>query len=530
MKKSISLMLVLVMLITLVPFFAFGAGSNLKASDQIVDVIKSFEGYSEKAHKSTPGEKYYTIGYGHYGADVAADMKITEEKAVELLRSDLSDAETRVNKFFEQYNLSYPQQVFDAVLSLTYNIGSGWMNDPSYRIRNCLINGLDKYDDLEIADALGVICRAGDTVYTGLIKRRIKEARILLYGDYTGTSSPNFVYLNFNAGQGTLNGSNSVKIFAKGKAYGPLPVPYRVGYTFSRWQTAGGAVISSSNIANEDLTVNAVWSPGTGQKYALTVSGGTGSGSYVEGTPVTISPTSSSFLIWCSGDTRVLNTAGKYSLDMPGHALEITAINDYNCEGKTCHVAKFIDVPSDYWAHKDIDFVYENNLFKGCSDTEFMPKLSMNRGMLLTVLYRINGSPSVSGLSNPFTDVAPDSYYHDAVVWGYYNHIVNGVSESSFSPIEALTREQLATFLLRYSNYMGYVSTKSDSLSGYGDADLIADYAFGAVSWAVGCGIINGVTTTSLSPQTGAERAQVAAMISRFIKNVAAGAKVSPLT
>lgn len=533
MKKCISLVLAIVMVFTLLPFAASADGAWMKASDDIINVIKSFEGFSSTPYKATAGEKYLTIGYGHYGADVTEDMRISEAEATELLRNDLVRFENSVNSFFNKHNLSYSQQVFDAVLSLTYNIGSDWMNASNYRIRNYLINGIEKYDELEIADALGVICNANGVIYPGLINRRIREARIMLYGDYYGSFSPDFTYLILDANGGSLNSGNRVAIYAKGQPYGTMPGAYKDGFVLDSWQTANGTVIKASTIASEGLSLKAIWTNGAVRKYKLTVDGGSGSGMYAEGETVTIIPdetTSDEFLAWQSGDVKIITADGGYSFKMPDYELNITSLRDYDCSGRFCPSESFEDIGSSFWAHDAIDFVYENNLFKGFTDTIFNPDAIMSRGMLVTVLYRLNGSPSVAGYENPFSDVKSDSPYHDAILWGYHNRIANGYADGTFSPNSTLKREHLAVFLLRYANFMGYDTNKYGDISKFSDAGLVTDYADEALCWAIGNGIINGTSETTLGPQNGATRAQVATMITRFVRNVVAGAVVEELT
>lgn len=527
MKKSIAFVLAFVLLLSLIPT-AFASESKMKASNEIIALIKSLEGFSPTAYRGS-GEEYLTIGYGHYGADVTEDMTLTEAEADALLRNDLVEYENYVNNFFTKHNLNYSQQVFDAVLSLTYNIGNKWMSDGNYRIKNYLVNGLSKYSDIEIADALGVICSAGGTIYPGLINRRIKEARIMLYGDYVGNASPDFVYLILNPNGGTLNDGNRVKIYAKGNIYGTLPSAYKDGCVLDSWKTSAGMTVKSTDIANQSLIVNAIWSNGAPKKYKLSVVGGRGSGTYAEGETVTIAPTDSSFLAWRSGDVKIITSGGKYSFKMPKNDLKITTVNNYNCAGKFCPAADFSDIGASHWAHQDIDFVYKNDLFKGYSDTVFNPTVTMSRGMLITVLYRLNGSPDITGYENPFSDVVSSSPYYSAILWGYHNRIANGFENGSFHPNDTLKREQLATFLLRYANYMGYRIDKYGDISGFADANTINDYADESISWAVGNKIINGTDAKTLSPQSGATRAQVAAMVTRFVKNIMAGAEIQEL-
>lgn len=178
--------------------------------------------------------------------------------------------------------------------------------------------------------------------------------------------------------------------------------------------------------------------------------------------------------------------------------------------------SKFTDVTynnTGYWAAGSIDFMSDNGLFNGTSTYKFSPNDSMTRAMLVTVLYRAAGEPSVSGVTNPFTDVASKDYYYNAVLWAYKNSVVTGTSANKFSPDANVTREQIATILYRY---MGS-PTATGSLVGYTDRTKISSYAATAMQWAIGKGYITGTTATTLDPTGNATRAQVAVMMHRFL-------------
>lgn len=178
--------------------------------------------------------------------------------------------------------------------------------------------------------------------------------------------------------------------------------------------------------------------------------------------------------------------------------------------------AKFTDVTSSntgYWSADSIDFGVDNGLFSGKTSYRFDPEGAMDRGMLVTVLYRAAGEPSVSGISNPFTDVKQKDYFYNAVLWAYKNKVVTGTSADKFSPTANVTREQIAAILYRY---MGE-PTATGSLSGYSDRAKISSYATTAMQWAIGKGYITGTTKTTLAPDGKATRAQVAVMLHRFL-------------
>ena len=179
----------------------------------------------------------------------------------------------------------------------------------------------------------------------------------------------------------------------------------------------------------------------------------------------------------------------------------------------------FTDVHETDWFYNDVLFVYEEGLFAGTSDTTFSPNAAMTRAMLVTVLYRLEGEPAVSGRSG-FSDVTFNSYYEDAVTWAAGNGIVNGTSTTMFSPNANVTREQMAAILYRYAQYKKYNTAASSSLNGFTDQASVSGYATASLEWAVAEKMVNG-SAGKLMPTGNATRAQVAAILHRFVENVA---------
>ena len=182
-------------------------------------------------------------------------------------------------------------------------------------------------------------------------------------------------------------------------------------------------------------------------------------------------------------------------------------------------VLPFTDVREADWFYDDVVYAYENGLFSGTSDTTFSPNASMTRAMLVTVLYRLEGQPTVSGRSG-FSDVKLNSYYEDAVTWAADNGIVNGTGATTFSPNANVTREQMAAILYRYAQYKQYGTTASAGLNGFSDAAKVSTYAKAPLSWAFAEKLVNG-SEGRLLPTGNATRAQVAAILHRFVENVA---------
>ena len=179
----------------------------------------------------------------------------------------------------------------------------------------------------------------------------------------------------------------------------------------------------------------------------------------------------------------------------------------------------FPDVTEGDWFYDAVRYAYETGLMDGVGDSLFAPNSQTTRAQLVTILYRLEGEPEVSGTSG-FTDVEAGTWYTDAVAWAAANGIVNGTTDTTFAPGEDITREQLVTVLYRYAESKGYDVSASADLSGYPDAGQVQDYAQPAMAWAVAEGIVEGVDGT-LNPAGNATRAQIATILMRFCEGVA---------
>lgn len=179
----------------------------------------------------------------------------------------------------------------------------------------------------------------------------------------------------------------------------------------------------------------------------------------------------------------------------------------------------FGDVKSGDWFYNDVKYVYEKGMMAGTAADVFAPNATTTRAMIVTILYRLEGSPAVTGTS-AFVDVPAGQWYTDAVNWAAANQIVKGTSATTFAPNDSITREQMAAILYRYAQYKGYDVTKKADLSGYSDNSQVSAYAKDALAWANAAKLINGVTNTTLAPQGNATRAQVSAILHRFCDGV----------
>ena len=203
---------------------------------------------------------------------------------------------------------------------------------------------------------------------------------------------------------------------------------------------------------------------------------------------------------------------GTYTFTMPNGQVTVTVTFEQA-------PLPFPDVTEGDWFYDAVRCAYETGLMDGVGDNLFAPNSETTRAQLVTILYRLAGQPEPGGDSG-FSDVETGTWYTDAVAWAAENGIVNGVSDTEFAPGDDITREQLAAILYRYAAYQGYDVSQRADLSGFGDASSISGYAQEALSWAHAQGLVLGFEDGSLRPQGTASRAQIAAVLMRFLAAV----------
>ncbi len=194
----------------------------------------------------------------------------------------------------------------------------------------------------------------------------------------------------------------------------------------------------------------------------------------------------------------------------------VVSANQYGEPDKRIHTISYDDVKAGTWFTSAVNYVTLTGLMNG-TGTSFSPNASINRGMMVTVLYRMAGSPPVTG-DNPFTDVPANTWYTNAVIWASQNGITSGTSNATFSPTASLTREQLATFFYRFADFESQdpIVVEGDNLINFADTKQVSEYAKESMNWAVGEGLVSGTTATTLSPKNTATRAQVATILMRY--------------
>lgn len=220
------------------------------------------------------------------------------------------------------------------------------------------------------------------------------------------------------------------------------------------------------------------------------------------------------------GSGKTVSTVKKsdtvYTFTMPASAVKVGV--SYVKATETPSKTKFNDVSANDWFASAVDYVTGKGMMNGTADNTFSPKANTTRGMVVTVLYRLENQPSTSAAS--FTDVASGAYYANAVAWANANGIVSGYGSGKFGPNDKVTREQLAAILYRYAQYKKYDVSGANSLDGYTDVQSVSSYAVPALQWANAAGVVTGKSGSKLDPKGNATRAEVAAMLMRFCENV----------
>lgn len=343
----------------------------------------------------------------------------------------------------------------------------------------------------------------------------------LPYG--TDVTAGSFVIVTSDAGAtvGALTNEGNVWTFTVTAEDGVTSKTYTVTVSFTEAPKSNDAGVSSVTVAGFKAVA------GANNSYTVTVPYGTvvKTGSFVIVTRhprATVSALTNTRNIWSFTVTAEDGvTTAVYTVTVNAAALPepITpGVDNKKPASKPEVKLPFTDVSTSDWFYDDVAFVYENGLFSGTDSRSFSPNASMTRAMLVTVLYRLEGEPTVTGRSS-FTDVRSGAYYEKAVIWAAANGIVTGTDSTSFSPDAKVTREQLAAILYRYAQYRKLDTDASAKLNSFTDADSVSAYASEALGWAVSEGLINGASG-KLMPKGDATRAQVAAILHRFVKNV----------
>lgn len=366
----------------------------------------------------------------------------------------------------------------------------------------------DGFSPFTISTESTAVATIGDNKYTSLQAAvdAVKDGEtIIVTGD------------NLSA---TVSGNKSFTVTGK-----PVTLTAASGYNLTKG-AAGKYTVSHQSSGGPGSSGGSISAPTT---YAVNVNAATNGAVAADkktaskGTTVTVTASPSKGYVVDAvkvvdkdgKDVAVTEKDGKYVFTMPASAVTVTG--SFKAETPAPVALPFTDVKSGNWFYDAVKYAYAQGLMTGTSATTFAPNGTMNRAMIVTVLYRLEKSPAVTGASK-FTDVPAGQWYSDAVAWAAANKIVNGYDETTFGPMNAVTREQMAAILFRYEQVKGLENvTLEENLNRFPDQNKISAYAIPALQWAVGQKIINGNADGTLDPTGTATRAQVAQIFTNLL-------------
>ena len=468
---------------------------TLNTSESGIALIKELEGFSATAYWDY---SQYSIGYGTACDAEDYPYGITETEADLLLREVLAVYESYLDSFLSSNGITLSQQQYDALVSLTYNTGKGWM-ESDCKLVECLQAGIENCSDEEIMNAFGPWCHISTgTILTSLVSRRIVEAQLFLYGTYVNSATA-FYYVIFDANGGSLAGSaEDILYFQYGTSLDTLELLFldevdqyavKEDSEFCGWQTASHKKLSDRSAVTTNMTVYAMWDEDTSTSTLPAAS--------------TLEGFSTGFvdqIIIPSGSTTSSSTT-------TGTTTQTSSVTT---------AASYTDLSSSSWYYEAVSYVIEAGLFRGLSDTEFGPEEDMTRSMFVEVLAELADiNLSLYGVPS-FSDVTAETDGYQAISWATQCGIVTGYNDGTFGPDDPITREQLCVLLNRYLQFMGSVlPTLYEEVTFTDEAD-ISRYAVSSVTACQQAGLISGRTDGSFDPQGTAQRCEVAKVIMQF--------------
>lgn len=399
-------------------------------------------------------------------------------------------------------------------------------------------------------DADGKIYKAGEDTYT-MPAKAVK---------FTAQWKQDKYNVKFNGGSGTTGEAPAATMWAPGQTVAMLSentlkkdgytfvgwsynsTTYKPGETFTMpendvtftavWQenakpnpNPGGSGSGSGGVTSYPVTVN---SPANGTVAADKKSAASGATVTITVTPETGYKVGTVTVKDKNGKTiAATEKDGKYSFQMPASAVsvDVTFVKDGqssvgDCpKDSTCPVDPFKDTANNAWWHDGIHYCVQQGLMNGVASDQFAPNGTTTRAMIVTILWRMEGSPATSyGMS--FTDVPAGQWYTEAIRWAQSTGVVTGYDAKTFGPNDNVTREQLAAILYRYTAHKGGDVSKRSTLAQFTDVNQISSWALENIQWANAVGMVNGRTDTTIVPKGNATRAEAASMIQRFCQNV----------
>ncbi|WP_418693045.1 S-layer homology domain-containing protein [Agathobaculum sp.] len=438
---------------------------------------------------------------GYQPLDITKPIEVTMELPTSFAVDNgakLSIKHTKSNGTVEYYTGTVTEQSGKHLLTFTTNgfspfvisVPAASIGENVYPTLQAAVDSVDSGKTIKLGQAV-----APDTKVT--VAKTIKFE--------VATNEKTFAKENIVAGANT-----TVKVTGDARLY-------TYEFTYTKPSSGGSSGGSSSGKTTYKVTTSAVNNGGVNASPSNAEKGAT--------ITITLSPDKGyklDKLTVTDGSGKTVSTVKKsdtvYTFTMPASAVKVGV--SYVKATETPSETKFNDVSANDWFASAVDYVTGKGMMNGTADNTFSPKANTTRGMVVTVLYRLENQPSTSAAS--FTDVASGAYYANAVAWANANGIVSGYGSGKFGPNDKVTREQLAAILYRYAQYKKYdVSVGEDTnILSYDDAQSISSYAIPAIQWACGAGVVTGKSGSKLDPKGNATRAEVAAMLMRFCENV----------
>lgn len=504
MKRVLSLLLAAALLLGVFPMTALASGYSgtmqqpkqqlglaeigssgyvtMKTSQKMLDVLKVTEGYSQKAYSDNT---QYSIGYGtkaNSPSEKLPDGQKGYEEAEARLKQDILSRENQLNNYCRNTLRKQPSQnQFDALISFTYNTGSGWFFGS--RLADWMKNPTTEIDFM---NAFGQWCHVGTAPWYGLAQRRIREALIFLKGEYYLSNKPSQEHL-IKTEEFLTDPSRFIR------PNGSLP------YFVSVIMDAGKDASISDRIEYRQIG---------GTLGALPVP--TASGRQFLGWEITMENNSSVTARPASSATEVLSN------------LELEAV--WDAAPPVQPELPFADVSSNAWYYDKVRFVYENGYMAGTEEDLFSPEQTMTRAMFVMVLYRVAGSPEVTQEQSSYFTDTQNQYYTEAAGWAQANGIVSGVGDHRFAPNEKIIRQDAELMFYKLCvDYLGVGAGHSADISGFADLDELSSYAYEAVQWAVAVEMMAGEQEGGqvyMRPKDNLTRAQAATLITRCVQDI----------
>lgn len=444
MKKFLTSILAAALVLTLCPAaFAQGAATY---SDKGAAFIEGFEGYRQTQYEDPVGSGNYYIGYGTKCDKDQYPDGVTQTEADAMMKNYLDTTVVpELNGFVSKNKLSLTQQQYDALASFSYNLGGSWMSD-SCRIGHYVITGLSNYTPIQIVDAMGVWAHQGTAIVDGLINRRIREAQVLLYGDYTGQSCPQFSWLAADLNGGTLD--NDIFCFQKDGAYGFLPEPTLTGKYFAGWAAKEtGKTLKAADTVSRNLHVTATWSDTPVMSYTDVAPGAW----YYDA------------VAYCYAQRLMSGTSDTtFEPDKnTTRAMLVTILWTMYGAPSANYEMTFQDVPGGQWYTEAVRWAASAKLVSGRSASSFGPDDDVTRQDMVAILYKyavMQGKntdfDAAKGLGE-FADAGDAADYAAyQLAWATQMHIIDGYSENGvklLKPKATATRAQIAQIIKSYT-------------------------------------------------------------------------------